>query len=108
MATDDINASIKAAGVDLISALDAFDNEPNDGRRRAIVQAAEQVLASARDPGSQWIEDALEMARLGATHLFQVWGGFAEIPNQGTISFAELAQKLDAETSLIGRPNTYS
>jgi len=106
MASDDTNASIRAAGVDLKSALDAFDTEPNDGHRRAIVEAAEQVLVFARDPSYKWMEDALEMSRLSATHLFQVWGGFGEIPEEGSVSFADLAQKLNAETSLIGIPPT--
>jgi len=97
-----LDEELKAAAAELGSALDTFTSNHDDVSRKDIVRAAKRVLASARDPNGFWMEDALEMSRLGATHLFQVWGGFGHIPDQGAISFAELTKKLDAETSLIG------
>ena len=103
-----LDQELKAAAAELGSAVDAFTSNHDDASRKDIVRAAEMVLASARDPNTMWMDDALEMSRLGATHLFQVWGGFGHIPDQGAISFAELAQKLDAETSLIGELSSLS
>ncbi|KAK1749856.1 O-methyltransferase [Echria macrotheca] len=101
----ELHKELTAAAAELSSAVDAFgrNDELDNANRQKIVGAAQRILSSARDPNLQWMDDALEMGRLAATHLFQVWGGFGQLPKEGAISFVELAGKLDAETSLVGR-----
>jgi len=98
-----LDEELKAAAAELSLAVDDFTSKHDNASRQDIVKAAERVLASARDARTQWMDDALETSRLAAMHLFQVWGGFGQIPDNGAVSFVELARKLDAETSLVGR-----
>jgi len=99
-----LHKELTAAAAELSLAVDAFgqNSQFDDANRQKIVSAAQRILSSARDPNAQWMDDALEMGRLAAMHLFQVWGGFGQIPAEGSISFAELAGKLQTETSVIG------
>lgn len=97
-----LHEELKTATVELNAAVDAFTNSSGGASRQDIVSAAEKILLSARDPNGQWMDHALETGRIGATHVFHVWGGFAHVPVHGSILFTELAQKLDAEVSLVG------
>jgi len=98
-----LDEELRAAAAEFSSAVDTFTSKHDDASRQMVTRAAERALASARDPSTTWMDDAFEMSRLGATHLFQVWGGFDQIPSEGAVSFAELARKLNAETSLVER-----
>lgn len=109
MATgDDIaRVELKTAADELQTAVDAFlagkEEAAVDASRKRIIDTAERILMTVKPPGHwQWMERVRQMGVIGVTHLFQEWGAFDHIPEQGAISFGELGQKLDAETSLVG------
>ncbi len=41
------------------------------------------------------------MGEMGATYMFQEWNLFDKIPQEGSISFAELALSIGAEVAVI-------
>ncbi|KAF7562798.1 hypothetical protein G7046_g1318 [Stylonectria norvegica] len=71
--------------------------------RMAIVKAAQDVLQETTLPQEQWVEQASVMGSMTAARLFLKWNAFDEIPIGGTISYGDLAEKLDADASLIRR-----
>ncbi|KAK5653085.1 hypothetical protein OQA88_9372 [Cercophora sp. LCS_1] len=104
---DIAKVELKTATDDLKTAVDAFlagrEKEAIDASQKRIIDAAEKILLTVKPPGHwQWMERVRQMGVIGVTHLFQEWGAFDHIPAEGTISFGELGQKLDAETSLVG------
>jgi hypothetical protein len=104
----DLAGDLKAFTGDLQTAVDSFlageqEGSAGLGGRKKIIAAAEKILGVVKDPGSQWMERSVQIGNIGAAHLFQVWGAFEQIPEEGSISFAELAEKLDAETSVVGK-----
>ncbi|KAK0639483.1 S-adenosyl-L-methionine-dependent methyltransferase [Cercophora newfieldiana] len=110
MATiDDVaRAELKTTADELQTAVDAFlagqEKGDVDTCRKTIIDACEKMLQTVKPPGHfQWMERVRQMGVMGVTHLFQEWGAFDHIPEQGAISFAELGKKLDAETSLTER-----
>jgi hypothetical protein len=53
------------------------------------------------------MEKVRQMGVIGTTHLFQEWGAFDHIHEEGAIPSAGLGQQLEAETTLIGVPGLY-
>ncbi|KAK4447337.1 O-methyltransferase [Podospora aff. communis PSN243] len=102
---DIAKAELKTASDELQTAVDAFlAGQEIDASRKKLVDAAEKILSTAKPPGHwQWMERVRQMGVMGVTHLFQEWGAFDHIPEEGVISFEELGRKLDAETSLVER-----
>jgi hypothetical protein len=105
---DIAQGELKAATAELGEAVDAFIASQEEGAidngRKRIIDAAERILSTVKQPGHwQWMERVRQMGVIGVTHLFQEWGAFDQIPEEGAISFAELGQKLDAETQLTER-----
>lgn len=44
----------------------------------------------------------VNVAQIPAMSLLAQWGAFQHIPTEGSISYEELAERLDADTNLIG------
>jgi len=87
-------------------------DQNNDEVRQNVILAAEKLILAAQDPRQQWWELVRHSTLMTAIHVFQEWGAFEEIPEEGSISFAELGEKINAEGGLIGGfffvfPSTY-
>jgi uncharacterized protein YjbJ (UPF0337 family) len=105
---EELHEELKATTEELQSAVDAFVTSQKEGTlnsssRSKIIDAAEKILSTVKEPAGQWMERSVQMGLMGATHIFQIWEAFDHIPKEGSISFVELAQKLDAEVSVIGK-----
>jgi hypothetical protein len=74
----------------------------DDGQRQAIINAAERVLAAAKTPTEHWVDPSVQTTLLAAVRLFYEWKVWDEIPLEGSISYAELASKVDTNPSLLG------
>jgi len=102
----ELHAELKAITNELSDAVDAFAATSNgvaDGNRQNIADAAKKILSVVQQPETRWMEHLVELGEIGAVHIFQVWEAFALIPDdEGGISYAELAEKLDADVSMIG------
>ncbi|KAF9880464.1 O-methyltransferase [Colletotrichum karsti] len=107
---DQIRAEASAAADEVNTALQTFLKEPgtagsdlDKGQRRRIVDAANKLIATVKDPGDEWFDATAQVAQLGANRLFWEWKAYDHIPSEGSISYGDLAEKVQAETSLIRR-----
>jgi hypothetical protein len=71
------------------------------GQRRKIIDAATRILDAAKDPTDQWMDLTAQIALVAANRLFWLWKVFDNIPAQGSISYVDLAAKVDVETGLL-------
>ncbi|KAF4414313.1 Methyltransferase fsa4 [Colletotrichum fructicola] len=90
---------------DLASQLSGIATSPaSDAEKNAAAAGiAKQILKTVRTPYPDWMEKAFANVEITALRLCIDWGVFAAIPEQGTISFSELAKQVKSETSLIRR-----
>ncbi|KAF4922818.1 Methyltransferase fsa4 [Colletotrichum viniferum] len=90
---------------DLASQLSGIATSPaSDAEKNAAAAGiAKQILKTVRTPYPHWMEKAFANVEITALRLCIDWGVFAAIPEQGTISFSELAKQVKSETSLIRR-----
>ncbi|KAK3381140.1 O-methyltransferase [Podospora didyma] len=72
-------------------------------RRRDIVDATDRVQRLVKDPADQWIDVVYPQTLATTKRLFYDWGVFEAIPPEGSISYADLAAKVDAEEVLLAR-----
>ena len=106
-AVSDPIADLLAATKELTGAVDEFTSQAagagqtaasghnlNLGQRRRIIDAA-------KDPVDQWMDVTAQSALFTANRLLFQWGVFEAIPLEGSISYAELAAKVDADPVLI-------
>ncbi|KAK7414433.1 hypothetical protein QQX98_006711 [Neonectria punicea] len=68
-----------------------------------LATTANDILKTVRKPQERLMESMIVMAELAALRLFIKWKVFEIIPVEGSISYGELAAKLDAEEPLITR-----
>ncbi|KAG7110313.1 hypothetical protein HYQ44_020316 [Verticillium longisporum] len=71
--------------------------------RNKIVAAAQAIIEAARPPQPQWMNQSAACAEFVALRLFIDWGAFEAIPIEGSITYQELADKVDAEVQLVLR-----
>lgn len=69
--------------------------------RNKIVAAAQAIIEAARPPQPQWMNQSAACAEFVALRLFIDWGAFEAIPIEGSITYQELADKVDAEVQLV-------
>ncbi|KAM0270457.1 hypothetical protein ACHAQH_009398 [Verticillium albo-atrum] len=75
----------------------------DDVARNKIVAAAQAIIEAARPPQPQWMNQSAACAEFVALRLFIDWGAFEAIPIEGSITYQELADKVDAEVQLVIR-----
>lgn len=92
-ATDELNAVVG----DFMSGPDGDDK----GQRQKIIEAASKILAVAKDPSDQGMDAIGQLTLIAANRIFWEWGVFDEIPLEGSISYSELADKVNADVSLL-------
>lgn len=105
---DQVRAEATAAADEVTAALQTFLKEPgtagsdlDKGQRRRIVDAAQKMISAVKDPGDEWFDATAQVAQMGANRLFWEWKAYDHIPPEGSISYAELAKKVEADESLI-------
>ncbi|KAI9903456.1 hypothetical protein N3K66_002808 [Trichothecium roseum] len=92
-----LTQAIKSNRESLHSSSDAIKNA-----KQELVDAAEALLAVAQPPDP--LKTAMvAMVQLTTLHLFREWKVFDAIHEAGTISYADLAEKLGADVALISR-----
>ncbi|KAF6814099.1 O-methyltransferase [Colletotrichum plurivorum] len=107
---DQVRADAASAADEVAAAVRAFlDERHTPGgdvdktQRRRVVDAANALIAAVKDPADEWFDATADVARLGANRLFWEWKAYDAIPAEGSISYAELAVKVEAEEALIRR-----
>ncbi|KAF6827993.1 O-methyltransferase [Colletotrichum musicola] len=90
---------------DLATQLSGVAKSPSsDSEKNAAAAAiAKQVLTAVKGPVPDWMDRMLSVSEITAIRLFLDWGAFAVIPENDTVTFAEVADKLNADVSLIRR-----
>ncbi|KAK7433353.1 hypothetical protein QQZ08_000293 [Neonectria magnoliae] len=66
-----------------------------------LAATANDILKTVKQPQERLMESMIVMAQLAALRLFIKWKVFEIIPVDGSISYGDLAAKLNAEESLI-------
>lgn len=82
-------------------------DQNNDELRQNVISAAEKLILAAQDPRQQWWELIRHSTLMTAMHVFQEWGAFTHIPEEGSVSFVELGEKINAEAALVGEYPPY-
>ncbi|GKT51203.1 methyltransferase fsa4 [Colletotrichum spaethianum] len=98
-ATAEVNAALQSFVTDPGSSGGDFDK----AQRRRIIEAATKLINAVKEPADEWFDTTLQVAQLGAKRLFAEWKVYDHIPLEGSISYGELAGRVDAEESLIRR-----
>jgi len=70
-------------------------------QRMKAIQAAQDLITSLKNPADYWVDLCISWGVTAAIKLFRDWKVFDEIPDEGSISYAELAKKANAEESLL-------
>lgn len=97
-------ADLQTATNQLTAAVDEFMSGPDvddKGKRQKIIEAATKILAVAKDPSDQGMDAIGQLTLIAANRIFWEWGVFDEIPAEGTISYSELAEKVNADVSVL-------
>ncbi|ROV91086.1 hypothetical protein VPNG_09939 [Cytospora leucostoma] len=72
-------------------------------QRRKIIDAAQRILDTIKEPGDRWIHFVQETASFTAAKPFYDWGAFEVIPLQGSIFYHELAVRTETEEPILRR-----
>ncbi|KAH8886527.1 O-methyltransferase [Thozetella sp. PMI_491] len=97
-ATEQLNAVVGQ-----LSCPEAPGEDLDKAQCSQIFAAAQKILALTKDPYAMGFEVITQLCLITANRIFWEWGVFDAIPIDGSISYAELATKLDAEVSLLER-----
>lgn len=74
----------------------------NDADKKiAAASIAQQILTTSKEPTPDWMDRMISVMELAALKLFLEWKAFEAIPQQGTILYTELAEKVEADEPLI-------
>lgn len=110
-----VRAEATAAAEEVNAALQSFVTGPgpsggdlDKAQRRRIIDAANKLITAVKDPADEWFDATAQVAQLGANRLFWEWKVYDQIPLEGSISYGELAGKVDAEESLISESISFS
>ncbi|KAF2140454.1 uncharacterized protein K452DRAFT_359532 [Aplosporella prunicola CBS 121167] len=91
---------------DLSTAISGYDDPSSqEGRlkRQNILRLAKQIKDEVEEPRERAYEYIIQMGEIPVVRVFQEWKAFDIIPEEGSISYADLAAKLNAEEALIQR-----
>lgn len=78
-----------------------FSASLNAEQRTLLVEASREVTNSVKGQLDAFTDQWSSMCEATATRLFMKWKAFEAIPLEGSITFKELADKLNADVSLI-------
>ncbi|KAK7739767.1 hypothetical protein SLS53_005737 [Cytospora paraplurivora] len=97
--TEHLNATVQ----DFVTKTEDINDVVDKAQRRKIIDAAQKILDTIKEPGDRWIHFVQETASYTAAKLFYDWGAFEAIPLQESISYHELAVFTDTEEALLRR-----
>lgn len=78
-----------------------FQSSPE--QRLKLLKATQELYKTTQDPMESYMEFLISMARVTVIRLFIKWKVFEIIATEGTISFASLAEKVNADVTLISK-----
>ncbi len=99
--------SIRAA-TEQLSAAVAEAGGPDKADWQKIAHAAQKIHEAAKDPANAGMEGICQISLITANRILWEWGVFDEIPLEGSISYSELATKVDADVSLLSESTMVS
>ncbi|KAK8244357.1 O-methyltransferase [Phyllosticta capitalensis] len=96
---------LRALAANLTAAVDAHASLSNSDvhSRNNLIRLAKQIINHVKEPRETAFEYAVSMAEMGALRVLMDWRAFDCIPEDRGISYAELAEKVDAEEPLLRR-----
>lgn len=77
--------------------------ESDSEQRAKLIDAAKSIINAVNQPTDTFVDQSANICQLTASRLFIQWKAFEKIPQEGSISFKDLAAKLDADVSLISK-----
>lgn len=88
---------------DLATQLSGVAKSPSSDAEKnaAAATIAKQILTAANGPVPDWMDRMRGVSEITAIRLFLDWGAFAVIPENDTVTFAEVADSLNADVSLV-------
>ena len=86
---------------EVTSSLYQLEIEPK--QLAALAASAEALMITAKTPTDRIMDTLVNIASITAMRLFIDWKVFENIPLNRTISYTELAGKVEAEPSIIGK-----
>lgn len=105
---DGTRTELRKVAAELAAAVDEFVANPQANgtaidqlQRRKVIDVAGRVQALVKDPADQWLDMVQGITLATSNRLFSEWGVFDAIPPEGTISYSDLAAKVDAEATLL-------
>ncbi|WYZ46764.1 hypothetical protein EsH8_IX_000989 [Colletotrichum jinshuiense] len=81
----------------------AMSSSNDADKKIAAASIAQQILTTSKEPTPDWMDRMISVMELAALKLFLEWKAFEAIPQQGTILYTELAEKVEADEPLIRR-----
>ncbi|KAL2875661.1 hypothetical protein SGCOL_009123 [Colletotrichum sp. CLE4] len=70
-------------------------------KNSAAVSIAQKILTATRGPTPDWMDWMIKVMELTGLKLFLDWNALEIIPSEGSIKYAELADKLSADEPLV-------
>lgn len=80
----------------------------NAGERMKLLRASRAIMDAIKQPQDDLMESLPKWSEAVAIRLFLKWKVFEIIPKAGSISYHELASKLDADVALISKKSKSS
>lgn len=88
----------------LISQLSALVNSNRDGAPTPEMELiAEKILYATRPYGNDAMNRIYPYVEIVTIRLFMDWGVFENIPDEGTIPYAQLAKRVDADEAILSK-----
>ncbi|OLN97441.1 Demethylsterigmatocystin 6-O-methyltransferase 1 [Colletotrichum chlorophyti] len=94
---------LRLAVGDFLTKSDTSEAQLDAAKRLKVINAAEKILATVKEPIHQWLDMSAHTVLITASRLFSDWGAFDAIPAEGSISYDDLAEEVNAEASLLAR-----
>lgn len=94
---------LNALAVQLSHSVHELQHPESDQRvhRTKLLGLTKQIADIVRDPAEDWVEWVSWWNMTGVVKLLREWDVFRHIPSEGSISYKDLAAKVQAEESLI-------
>ncbi|KAK7542626.1 O-methyltransferase [Phyllosticta citribraziliensis] len=96
---------LRSLAANLTAAVDAHASlsDSDVHSRNTLIRLAKQIINHVKEPRETAFEYAVSMAEMGALRVLMDWRALDCIPDDRGISYAELAEKVDAEEPLLRR-----
>ncbi|KAF7506348.1 hypothetical protein GJ744_011814 [Endocarpon pusillum] len=103
---DDLAETLEQWSMNLVEAAKA--HRGTSGQQSLLLRSkmsnnAKQIIDAIKDPGETPFEYSIQMAEMGALRMMMELKIFDKIPQQGSISYGDLAASIGAEESLLTR-----